>query len=67
MKTIIVGTINRNKKNPELTAEKDQSVEKMQREIQELEQKNRKLEEELAAREEIMMSLFSFIEGNRIK
>lgn len=39
-------------------------IEALKKELQELTMENQKLQEELMAREEVMQSLFSFIEAN---
>ena len=51
--------------NQSMNAKEAPSVEKMKQEIEFLAERNKKLEEELVAREELMLSLFSFIESNQ--
>lgn len=41
-------------------------IEALKKEVQQLTQENVKLQQELMAREELMQSLFSFIESNNI-
>jgi hypothetical protein len=42
-------------------------LEALKQEVKELEERNKKLQEELVAREEIMSNLFNFIESNNTK